>query len=180
MQANFYTSVTREVPNIPYAHFALPSYAEGTPCVRLHGHSGKAVVTVSGFVNPESPFLVEFSHLKQVIQSLVDTWDHRLLVHWSSAELDSLWSGFSGEIKNVLSSFGITKEGLVPLGVFSTSENLAREIAIHVFKTLWEEGNRRITQVTVEFWESPSSNASVTVVAVKEGEGASPTNSNAK
>ncbi len=61
-------------------HFAaahrLPRY-EG-PCVRLHGHNYRLVVTVEGDVDPGTGMIADFGEIKRVVQEQVlARADHR-------------------------------------------------------------------------------------------------------
>ena len=59
------------------AHF-LPDY-DGA-CSRLHGHSYKMQVTLSGSVDEASGMVVDFNVMKKVVNSLVvDKYDHQYL-----------------------------------------------------------------------------------------------------
>lgn len=56
----------------------LPNY-DGA-CNRLHGHSYKLQVTVSGSVDEATGMIIDFSVLKDVVKSkVVDRYDHRNL-----------------------------------------------------------------------------------------------------
>lgn len=48
-------------------------------CSRLHGHSWLLRVGVTGLVNPETGFVVDFFDLKGLVQPYVDKWDHSFL-----------------------------------------------------------------------------------------------------
>lgn len=49
-------------------------------CSRLHGHSWKGEVTISGLINPLTGFVVDFYHLKELLRlQLEDALDHRHL-----------------------------------------------------------------------------------------------------
>ncbi len=45
-------------------------------CSRLHGHSWKLKVTVSGDVNPETGFVMDFSVLKSFVEAIICGLDH--------------------------------------------------------------------------------------------------------
>ena len=56
----------------------LPKY-DGA-CNRLHGHSYKLQVTVSGSVDEETGMIIDFNVLKKIVKSkVVDKYDHRNL-----------------------------------------------------------------------------------------------------
>lgn len=70
------TSVTKSF-GFEAAHY-LPDY-EGA-CNRLHGHSYKMQVTVSGSVDEMSGMIIDFNVLKSVVNNeVVDKYDHRYL-----------------------------------------------------------------------------------------------------
>ena len=59
------------------AHY-LPEY-EGA-CSRLHGHSYKMQVTVSGSVDEATGMIIDFNVLKKIVnKEVVDKYDHRYL-----------------------------------------------------------------------------------------------------
>ncbi|MCB1519796.1 MAG: 6-carboxytetrahydropterin synthase [Hyphomicrobiaceae bacterium] len=60
------------------AHF-LPSAAPGHPNSRVHGHSFRARVTVSGEPDPETGVVMHFDDLTAAMQDARDALDHRML-----------------------------------------------------------------------------------------------------
>ena len=60
------------------AHF-LPNVPEGHKCARMHGHSFKIEVHVSGEVGEESGWVMDFADLKKAFQPLSDQLDHHCL-----------------------------------------------------------------------------------------------------
>ena len=60
------------------AHF-LPNVPEDHKCRRLHGHSFRIEVHVSGEIGAESGWVMDFADLKRAFQPLFDQLDHRLL-----------------------------------------------------------------------------------------------------
>src|SRR5438132_8560863 len=70
--------VTREI-RFCYGHRLL-NY-EGK-CRHLHGHNGKAVITLAAAELDELGMVMDFSRIKQVVNSWIDqTLDHRMLLH---------------------------------------------------------------------------------------------------
>lgn len=63
---------------IEAAHF-LPNVPEGHKCARMHGHSFRVEVHVSGPVGASSGWVVDFADLKAAFQPLFDRLDHRCL-----------------------------------------------------------------------------------------------------
>lgn len=59
------------------AHW-LPNVPEGHQCGRMHGHSYHLTVNVSGPVGDDG-FVVDFAHIKNVVEPLVKRLDHHTL-----------------------------------------------------------------------------------------------------
>ena len=57
----------------------LPNVPEGHKCGRMHGHSFKAEIEISGNVDPHSGFVVDFAEISEIWQPLREQLDHRLL-----------------------------------------------------------------------------------------------------
>ncbi|MGQ4617845.1 6-carboxytetrahydropterin synthase QueD [Nocardia sp. R7R-8] len=57
----------------------LPNVPEGHKCARLHGHSYRVVVHVSGEVEPETGWVMDFADLKKAFAPLSDQLDHHYL-----------------------------------------------------------------------------------------------------
>src|SRR5262249_45053496 len=71
-------SVTREI-TFCYGHRLLNYDGK---CRHLHGHNGKAVITLQTEKLDPLGMVVDFSRLKQVVQTWIDaTLDHRMLLH---------------------------------------------------------------------------------------------------
>lgn len=60
------------------AHF-LPRVPPGHKCARMHGHSYRVELCVTGPVNPETGWLIDFSEIDQAWQPLHDRFDHHVL-----------------------------------------------------------------------------------------------------
>jgi 6-pyruvoyltetrahydropterin/6-carboxytetrahydropterin synthase len=70
--------ITREI-TFCYGHRLL-NY-EGK-CRYLHGHNGKAVITLESHQLDERGMVLDFSELKQVVSSWIDAnLDHKMLLH---------------------------------------------------------------------------------------------------
>ncbi len=63
---------------IEAAHW-LPNVPEGHKCARMHGHSFRIEVHVSGAVGDRSGWVMDFADLKRAFQPLFDRLDHRCL-----------------------------------------------------------------------------------------------------
>lgn len=57
----------------------LPHVPEGHKCARLHGHSYRVEVHVSGDVAPATGWVMDFGDLKKAFEPLRDELDHRYL-----------------------------------------------------------------------------------------------------
>lgn len=60
------------------AHF-LPNVPPGHQCGRMHGHSYRIIIGVTGPVDPETGFVIDFGQLKTVVKPVVDLMDHSVL-----------------------------------------------------------------------------------------------------
>ncbi len=120
--------VTKEI-HFCYGHRLL-NYAG--KCRHLHGHNGKAVITLEAASLDALGMVVDFSEIKRVVGKWIDeTLDHRMLLHKDDPIIAEL-----------------TRQGepFVTLDVNPTAENIARlifeRVASHglpvVEVTLWE------------------------------------------
>ena len=57
----------------------LPNVPEGHKCARLHGHSFLVRLTISGDVDPNTGWLMDFDDIKNAFAPLLDQLDHYYL-----------------------------------------------------------------------------------------------------
>lgn len=57
----------------------LPKVPPGHKCARLHGHSFKIELTVSGLVNPDTGWFIDYDVLEAVWRPLYEQLDHHYL-----------------------------------------------------------------------------------------------------
>ena len=57
----------------------LPNVPEGHKCARLHGHSFRIELHVSGEVDPRLGWVMDFAELKAAFKPLYDQLDHHYL-----------------------------------------------------------------------------------------------------
>jgi len=57
----------------------LPNVPDGHKCGRLHGHSFKAVIYVSGPVGKETGWIIDFAEIKKAFKPLYQQLDHYYL-----------------------------------------------------------------------------------------------------
>lgn len=60
------------------AHF-LPNVPEGHRCRQVHGHTYHLTIFVSGPVQAQEGWVIDFKELKAVVKPLVDKLDHSML-----------------------------------------------------------------------------------------------------
>lgn len=126
--------ITREI-RFCYGHRLL-NY-EGK-CRHLHGHNGKAVITLAGDSLDDRGMLIDFSDVKRVVASWIDAeLDHRMLLHRDDPLLP--------ELRRL-------GEPVVVLDVNPTAENIAKWIYEYA-------RDRGLPVVEVTLWETDSSYA---------------------
>lgn len=126
--------VTKEI-HFCYGHRLL-NYAG--KCRFLHGHNGKAVVTVETESLDALGMVVDFSHLKREVGKWIDdALDHRLLLHKDDP---------------IISELVRQGEPFVTLNANPTAENIARLI----FERCVTQG---LPVVEVTLWETENSYA---------------------
>ncbi|UXI68747.1 6-carboxytetrahydropterin synthase QueD [Tahibacter amnicola] len=67
-----------KVFQIEAAH-RLPEVPPGHKCARLHGHSFRIEIHVSGPVDPRAGWVMDFADIKQAFAPVFDALDHRYL-----------------------------------------------------------------------------------------------------
>jgi 6-pyruvoyltetrahydropterin/6-carboxytetrahydropterin synthase len=101
-------SVTREI-SFCYGHRLLDYDGK---CRHLHGHNGRAVITLTAATLDELGMVMDFSRLKRVVGTWIDeTIDHKMLLHKDDPVLPLLYE---------------LGEPVYVLDVNPTAENIAR------------------------------------------------------
>jgi 6-pyruvoyltetrahydropterin/6-carboxytetrahydropterin synthase len=72
-----FTEISREY-HIEAAH-RLPNVPEGHKCARLHGHSFKITLFITGEVDPHTGWIIDFGQVDQSWQTIHNLLDHRYL-----------------------------------------------------------------------------------------------------
>ncbi len=57
----------------------LPHVPPGHKCARLHGHSFRVEIHVSGDIDPQTGWVMDFAEIKAAFQPLYDQLDHHYL-----------------------------------------------------------------------------------------------------
>ncbi|MGE5624496.1 MAG: 6-carboxytetrahydropterin synthase QueD [Bacillota bacterium] len=65
----FHLEAAHRLPNLPPEH----------KCSRLHGHSFRVEIHVTGPVDPKTGWIMDFADLKQAFAPVFDALDHRYL-----------------------------------------------------------------------------------------------------
>jgi len=103
-------------------------------CKYLHGHNGRAIITIESATLDERGMVLDFSDIKRVVSSWIDEkLDHRMLLH----ESDPMVS--------ILQQHG---EPLFLMDVNPTAENIARLIYDYT-------SSRGFPIVECQLWETP-------------------------
>jgi 6-pyruvoyltetrahydropterin/6-carboxytetrahydropterin synthase len=107
-------------------------------CRQIHGHNGKACVTLEAGSLDRLGMVVDFVEMKRVIATWIDsTFDHTLLLHKDDPLVETLRAA---------------GEKVLALDVNPTTENLARVIFDYV-------ASKGMPVVEVTLWETPYSYA---------------------
>ena len=123
--------VTREI-HFCYGHRLLNYDGK---CKHLHGHNGRAVITLEALRLDALGMVMDFSRLKQVIGAWIDeTLDHKMLLHRDDPALPAL--GQLGEPVHLMD-------------VNPTAENIAKLIFDYT-------ASRGFPVVEVKLWETES------------------------
>ena len=122
--------VSREI-NFCYGHRLL-NYAG--KCRYLHGHNGRAIITIESQTLDERGMVLDFTEIKQVVSSWIDdNLDHRMLLHQSDP------------VVSILRGLG---EPLFLMDENPTAENIAK--LIYEFTA-----SRGFPIVECRLWETP-------------------------
>jgi 6-pyruvoyltetrahydropterin/6-carboxytetrahydropterin synthase len=123
--------VTREI-HFCYGHRLLNYDGK---CRHLHGHNGRAVITLEANALDPLGMVMDFSHIKQVVTNWIDeTLDHKMLLHKDDPVLPYLRQ---------------QGEPVYVLDVNPTAENIARLIFDFA-------AARGFPVVEVQLWETES------------------------
>lgn len=57
----------------------LPNVPEGHKCARLHGHSFRVELHISGPVDPHTGWVIDFAEVKRIFKPLYEQLDHHYL-----------------------------------------------------------------------------------------------------
>ena len=158
MSHPFSVTVAKEYLTFSAAHFITLA---GHQCESLHGHNYRIGVTVSGAVDVESGFVVDFGVIKQVVKPLIAEVDHRVLLPSHNAKLEF---ADDGELLVVTYrgvhrfTFPRAHVAMVPV-TDTTAELLAEYLARRVGEALATAGPATISELVLEVEESVGQSA---------------------
>ena len=151
--SEFKVSVYKDYLGFSAAHFITFS---GHQCESLHGHNYRVGVTVSGAVDPECAFVVDFAILKGIVRDLVGTMDHRVLLPIDNPKLayheqgDALQVDYFEKRRFI---FPKSDCAMLPISN-TTAEMLGEYLAHQVRDRLRERGVTNLTSMEIEVEES--------------------------
>lgn len=153
MQSKFRVEVSKDYLVFASAHFIT---FRGHQCESLHGHNYRVGIAVEGAVDSECLFVLDFSVLKQIVRSLVDEIDHKVLLPTENQKLAFRENGarievdYFGEPKYV---FPKSDCALLPIAN-TTAEMLAQYLGRSVRQQLDKGGYRHLTLLELEVEEN--------------------------
>lgn len=170
----WHQSVVSKSLEINAAHWLPPH--EGK-CRFVHGHNYTFDVKVRGWYHERGQtnrdfFVVEFATLNDILKETVGSWDHMILAHYTNEELDDLLP-YTAQTRDEyelgllttggIPEFGISRNKIISIGVWTTAENLSRVAAESIMHHLDQLHPEKGLQVEVTCWETPRTSATSTV-----------------
>lgn len=153
LMGEFKVSVYKDYLGFAAAHFITFT---GHQCESLHGHNYRVGVTVSGSVDSECAFVVDFAILKGIVRELVDAMDHKVLLPMENPKLsyaeegESLRVDYFGKRRFL---FPRADCALVPISN-TTAEMIGEYLALQLRDHLVERGIANLTGMELEVEES--------------------------
>lgn len=124
-------------------------------CRGIHGHNYEVVLTIEAKIN-EDGMILDFAHLKRVLKSIIDEYDHSIMLYREDPFLTHL-KAFLHENKNEQNLWN-----LKVLGSHPTVEFLSEEFAMLAYKYIEEGtlGTLKLESIMVDVSESNTTWAS--------------------
>ncbi len=163
MNANFQVTVSKDYLSFSSAHFIT---FRGHKCESLHGHNYRVGVTVTGQVDPECQFVLDFAVLKEILRPMVEAIDHKVLLPTASPKLtleesgDQLTVIYLGAPRY---QFPRSDCALLPV-TNTTAEMLAEYFATTMQAEIEGRGFDHLTELEIEVEESPGQAARYSAV----------------
>lgn len=108
-------------------------------CNNLHGHTYRLEVSLSGEMNPETGMVMDFKHLKDLVNKRIELMDHAMILN----EKDSFVIDFCRRNRYKIYT--------MPIGSEPTAENIAQ-----VFKDALQSQFIQFI-INIKLWETPTS-----------------------
>ncbi len=153
MPSSFRVQVSKDYLVFASAHFIT---FRGHQCESLHGHNYRVGISVTGSVDDECLFVLDFSVLKRIVRTLVDAIDHKVLLPTQNPKLayrhvgDMVHVDYFGEPTYV---FPKRDCALLPIRN-TTAEMLAEYLGKGVKAALTADGHTHLTALELEVEES--------------------------
>jgi 6-pyruvoyltetrahydropterin/6-carboxytetrahydropterin synthase len=150
---DFRVAVTKDYLVFSSAHFIT---FEGHRCEGLHGHNYRAHVTLEGALNEESWFVFDFVELKQLMRTLCDAIDHKVLLPLQNSRIsvaeqnESVTVAVDGKLRYVFPRIDCV---LLPVPN-TTVEMLAELLTTRLRAELDSIGARGLTVIEMEVEEN--------------------------
>ncbi|SFJ63927.1 6-carboxytetrahydropterin synthase QueD [Cellulomonas sp. KH9] len=104
LSKEFTFEAAHRLPNLPADH----------KCSRLHGHSYKVKIEVSGPLDEQLGWVIDFGEIKTAWKELEDSLDHRYLNEIPGLENPTsevlavwIWDRLKGDLSGLLSAVGV-------------------------------------------------------------------------
>lgn len=111
-------------------------------CFNIHGHTYKIEASFRGEVDPTTGMILDFGDVKDLMNSLVDRFDHAFIVCSEDTPM-----------MRMIESVGTKK---VVLPTETTAENMAK-----YFLAEFDRAHEGVECYRVRLWETPTSHATV-------------------
>lgn len=125
-------------------------------CQNLHGHRYIFDVTITGKVSKDTGLLMDFSHIKNPVMeafdhnTILNKDDPLMAIEWDSGEPNS-------DMYSVASIIGMNQnKDIYTMSGEPTVENIADESAKLIFEAMSRDERNRITEITLEVYETPN------------------------
>jgi 6-pyruvoyltetrahydropterin/6-carboxytetrahydropterin synthase len=156
MAERYQVRVTKEQFIFCSGHFI--SY-EGSRCERLHGHNYRVAVEVSGPLD-ENYYVFDFIALKNLVKSITDDLDHRMMLPLKNPLIQVKPSGGQVEVSYRERRWSFPQDDCVLLPIENTTaEQLACYLAGRLRHLLQEQYRFHPETLRVEVEESPGQSA---------------------
>jgi 6-pyruvoyltetrahydropterin/6-carboxytetrahydropterin synthase len=153
VQSTFRVQVSKDYLVFASAHFIT---FKGHQCETLHGHNYRVGVAVEGTLDSETLFVLDFSVLKQIARTLVDTVDHKVLLPTLNPKLSFREEGDRVAVDYFGKPTYVFPKGdcaLLPIPN-TTAEMLAQYLGGQVRERLQADGYSHLTSLELEVEEN--------------------------